>query len=235
MLERLRADERARVLLLATAAFALTSAFCVSFLAVRAIRTEHYAFGFFVWNLTLAWVPWLAAVAAERARGAWLRVALLAGWLLFLPNALYVVTDLWHIRHPNGHFNWFDLMMGVSFAWTSALLGFGSLVLVQRLVTGMVGSVAGWAVAFGSLGLSGLGVYLGRFRRWNSWDTLLDPRGLLADLWHMARHPFAEPRTIAFSILFAAFGVTTYLVILALGRLATPAAPAVPATRRPLI
>lgn len=58
--------------------------------------------GYLLWNLVLAWIPLLFAVALGWARrlqlGGLALVALGAGWLLFLPNAPYMVTDLVHLQ-----------------------------------------------------------------------------------------------------------------------------------------
>ena len=76
---------------------------------------------------------------------------------------------------------WHDVALLTTFAWTGLLLGFVSVYLVQQTVAhGRRDRQASCALA--ALGLSGLGVYLGRYLRWNSWDLLVQPREVLADI-----------------------------------------------------
>ncbi|MGL4650560.1 MAG: DUF1361 domain-containing protein, partial [Caldilineaceae bacterium] len=125
-------------LLLATA-LVLSSALSVGMLALRMAYSGHFTFRFLNWNLFLAWLPlgfalvaWLLQGETERPR---LRVLpLLALWLLFLPNAPYIVTDLIHLSHREPVPLWFDLFLLLSYAWNGLILGFVSLRLVQDLL-----------------------------------------------------------------------------------------------------
>lgn len=212
-------DLESRPALRATSrALGLASALSIAYVLVRARVERDLAFVFLLWNLLLAWVPWRCALAAARNDG-WRRALWLATWLAFLPNSYYVVTDLRHVTHSPQSINWVDLMAVVWCAWTSAMFGFASLVLVQHQVARAHGAISGWITALGALALSGFGVYLGRFRRWNSWDALLDPLALLSDVWTQVRHPFRHAVGTGFSITFAAFVITTYLAIVAIAHL----------------
>jgi uncharacterized membrane protein len=158
-------------------------------LALELVRERHYGaldFQFLLWNLFLAWVPFiLALVVYDRYRRGTPLVRLLpalALWLLFLPNAPYIVTDFVHLSAGRIPPLWFDGVELSTFAWTGMLLGFVSLYLVHAVVRHRFGAVAGWAGAFGVLALVSAGVFLGRVKRWNSWDVLTQPRSLLAQL-----------------------------------------------------
>jgi uncharacterized membrane protein len=213
-------------------ALALSSGLSVAMYAARVWYTGHLHYLFMLWNLFLAWIPLWFALAAwvAYARHTWLRypVFVLCAffWLLFFPNALYVVTDLIHLRPQSYLPQWYDAIMFAAFAWAGLCLGFVSLYLMQTLVARSAGWAAGWLFALASLGLSGFGVYLGRFLRWNSWDLLTRPSSLLADIWNHVRHPLAHPRTYAVSLLFAAFFVSAYIVLFAFRHLQPEHAPA---------
>jgi uncharacterized membrane protein len=188
-------------------------------LAARVVHTRHLAYAFLVYNLALAWIPLGFALAAH-AVSEWrsrLGVALtgfaLAGWLLFFPNAPYLMTDLMHLRMQSNPLFWLDLVALQAFAWTGLALGFVSLDLVQRLVARRVGRAASWLFVGAVMGLSAFGVYLGRFRRWNSWDVARDPLGLVSDVAGMLLHPFAHAHVMAFSAMLAAFLLTAYAVV----------------------
>jgi uncharacterized membrane protein len=80
---------------LAIVALLAASALCVATVEVRTHETGDPYYRFLVWNLILAWVPLLFAVAAyRRARrgGDVFVVLLLVPWLLFFPNAPYLLT-----------------------------------------------------------------------------------------------------------------------------------------------
>ena len=86
---------------LALAALALASAFCISLLVARWVYSEPGAYRFLAWNLFLAWIPLVAAVTVydmhRRGVGLSRLLPLAALWLLFLPNAPYLLTDLIHL------------------------------------------------------------------------------------------------------------------------------------------
>jgi uncharacterized membrane protein len=134
---------------------------------------------FLLWNLVLAWIPLGPALLASvlyRHDGRLLRlVPLLAVWLLFLPNAPYIVTDVVHLREALAAPRWFDALEIGSFAATGLLLGFVSLVLVHAVLRDRVGSATAARLVAAILVLTGVGVYLGRHLRWNSWDLLTRP------------------------------------------------------------
>ncbi len=91
-------------------------------------------------------------------------------WLVFFPNAPYIITDLLHLSAQDGVPVWYDLILLSAFAWTGAMLGMISLGLMHVLVARVAGGAWSWIFVLGVLMLSGFGVYLGRFPRWNSWD-----------------------------------------------------------------
>lgn len=207
------------------AALAFTSVVCVGLFALRVFLThDTVTYRWLIWNLFLAWLPMLGALVAynlaqTRAWGAWLLVAPCAlFWLLFLPNAPYLITDLVHLRPQDALLFWYDLAMIVSGVLSGVLLGAVSLLLMQSLVTHALGRFVGWCFALGAIGLSSFGVYLGRFGGWNSWDIFFAPRAVLQDVYDHLWHPLAHVREIGFSLLFAVLFLAVYFVIAALAQ-----------------
>jgi uncharacterized membrane protein len=161
------------------ASAALASALAVALLAGRMLRTENGAFGFLLWNLFLAWVPWLASLCCTSSRGVG-RFAWLPLWLVFFPNAPYLVTDFVHLRARPPVPVWYDVGMLTAFAWAGLILAVTSLRAIHGRVAERLGALAGWVFVACVAGASGFGIYLGRVLRWNSWDVLRSP-------WELAR------------------------------------------------
>lgn len=135
------------------------------------------------WNLALAWFPLGVVLVLRDLRTAgftsrWLLGTGLALWLAFLPNAPYIITDLFHIRHIDEPLLWFDTMTLFLFAQTGLLAGLYSILIVHRLLRPLIGAGFSWVLILSSQLLSGFGIYLGRFGRWNSWDVLTSPSSL---------------------------------------------------------
>jgi uncharacterized membrane protein len=211
-------SSRARVLVFVT--LALSTAFCLALLAVRPRIVGSFGHVYLVWNLFLAWIPFaVALVISERGkhgRAGLGQVALVGAWLVFLPNAPYIVTDLIHLPTSGADPLWFDAVLYVAFAWTGLLLGLVSLLLVHRTVRRALGAVWGWALVAGAVALCGVGIYLGRFLRWNSWDVLTNPGGLVTDLTRFA-DPTGAPAVIA--AIFAGFIGVAYLAMYTMAQL----------------
>jgi uncharacterized membrane protein len=164
--------------------------------------------------LALAWLPYLfslLAVGANR-RYPWWGV-LLPGfaWLLFFPNAPYMITDLVHLQPRAPIPVWYDGVLLTAFAWTGCLLAVASLEAIHSLVRQRLGRAFSWLFVFVTLGLTGLGVYLGRFLGWNSWDLFTNPRAILADVLARVLNPLDHIGAYGVTIVFAVFLLVFYL------------------------
>lgn len=205
-------------------ALVFASGVCVSLVVARIGWTRNLDYSFLIWNLFLAWLPLGLAVLASEAyrRGgteSWAFRGLAASWLLFFPNAPYIFTDLIHLTARfHGRF-WIDLALILSCALTGLILGFLSLFLMQGVVRRRFGRAASWIFIAGVAGLSGFGIYLGRFLRFNSWDVVLQPLALCRGLMAWAANPLAHPTAYAFPALFATFVFISYLMLYALTHL----------------
>jgi uncharacterized membrane protein len=198
-------------------ALILASLLSCALVAVRAYYAGTTAYLFFFWNLFLAWVPVGAALvfyglAARQSRAWALLAAAAVVWLLFFPNAPYIVTDIVHLREIPPVPYWYDIVCVMAFAQTGLFLGYLSLYLMQEVIRAWMGRLAGWLFALTMLGLSGLGVYLGRFLRWNSWDALVDPIGIMRGVARVA-NPWNDATPLAFSTTFFAFSLVCYLIV----------------------
>ena len=208
---------------LALASLALASALCVGSLLARWAYGEPGAYHFLAWNLFLAWIPLAAAIAVYDAsrRGTKLSrlLPLAALWLLFLPNAPYLLTDFVHLGSRDDAPLWFDISLFGSFAWTGMLLGFLSIFVMQAVVRRAYGWIWSWVLVGGSLAASSFGIYLGRVLGWNSWDLVLRPGALLADIWARIADPLAYPRGVGMTLALTAVLWTGYLTLYAFARL----------------
>jgi len=142
-----------------------------------------------------------------------IRIAWFAAWILFLPNAPYIATDFVHLAPSPPVPLWFDVALILSCAATGLLLGFSSVAEVQAVITRSSGRATGWGVAVGALLLSGFGIYLGRFLRWNSWDALVRPKELARYVAPRASHPLSHPRTFAVTLIYGVGLVLGYVAL----------------------
>jgi len=200
------------------------SSFCTGILLVRIIWTDQIRYIFLGWNLFLAWVPLLITLflngrlKAGSQNKFYFSVGLLV-WLLFLPNAPYIITDLLHLKGNTHVPIWFDSILVFSFALAGLLTGLFSLYLAHRIIDRLFSEFIGWISIIACVGLAGFGVYLGRIERWNSWDLFTNPIRLLTDSLQQATNPMAIKMTLAFTCLLLFF----YLLFLSLVQLKTHA------------
>jgi uncharacterized membrane protein len=198
-----------------------------------------------LWDLALGWTPlllaWLLHRAADRSvnapRRAWRRGVLLllaAGWLLFFPNAPYLITELIHldVRHYGPSERaiptwlrfladgprravppWLDLLLLISVAWCGVMLTFGSLGLIHAMILRRLRrGTAALAVCLLIL-LASFGVALGRFDRFNSWDVFKKPGTVAWRIGHHVVEPADDPRVLVSTIVLAALLAIGYFTI----------------------
>jgi uncharacterized membrane protein len=182
----------------------MLSGMSIMMLIARCLLTQDFFFSLLSWNLFLAWVPLLIVLAVRQVSGqGWLPAGArwmgLAVWLLFLPNAPYIITDLFHVRHVSEQTLWFDTMMIFLFALTGLLAGLYSQLLVHRLLNQLFGKRLTWLAMLACLVLTSFGIYLGRYGRWNSWDLVTDPLALAEALVVSLQNPVALKLTLSYT------------------------------------
>lgn len=174
-----------------------------------------------LWNLFLATIPLLWSTAFHRAlqRKSYAAACVAFSlWLLFLPNAPYILTDLIHLA-PRSHVpEWFLLAMLLSCAGTGTLLGYISLMDVHREIERTFNKTTGWLVASGALMLCGFGIYIGRFLRWNSWNVLTSPLALLKTVLRQFIDAGPHPHPAGVTLIFGTGLIVGYLALRSLAR-----------------
>lgn len=178
-------------------------------------------------NLALAWAPYVFAVAAvwcyrqdRRRRGRlWLPIFL---WLLFFPNAPYLVTDWLYLPGWTDEL-WYSIGLMIAFSMCGLMLAVVSLYLVHCVIDSTYGATLGWCVAGSAIALGGAGIYLGRFVRLNSWEVFTDPTRLMELLLRRAEDPRQDRQFLAFSGTASLLMILWYALLLSLRR--APAGP----------
>ena len=185
------------------------SLLCLAVSLFRFVYTDTKVFLFLNWNLFLAFVPWaLSSVVMLRPRlrqSKWMLALLLCLWLLFFPNAPYILTDLFHLRLNSSMPVWFDLVLILLYAWTGLLFGFLSLWDIESVLRKGVKPWMVTAISVILLFAGSFGIYIGRYLRWNSWDILTSPFQLLYDIGDRFVNPFSHPRTWGMTLLMGVF------------------------------
>ena len=171
-------------------------------------------------NLFLAWIPivcvsialffFLTSVTSQL----WLVILLLCIWFVFFPNSTYLVTEFHHLKEEvNTVPFWFDTIVILSLALCGVLLGGFSLLLIHRMLDLSVSPVFSWILIILYLFVSNVGIYIGRFLRFNSWDVLTNPLGLVKNVLDVLKDPQKARSLLLFSILFTVFLLTFYLFL----------------------
>lgn len=205
----------------------------------RILYVNNLGYIFLLWNLFLAWIPFQLSMLLPKisSKSKWLKITVFSTWLLFFPNALYLVTDLIHLEDKGSAPLWYDAILLFTGASTGLIMAFASLYKVEIFLQHSVSlnvshhssvltkRIFGFvlkkedklnykkrmllfrhAVAVTCLFLGSIGVYVGRFLRWNSWDVITDPLSLIEQVTNYVLYSpgYVRPWSITciFTILF---------------------------------
>jgi uncharacterized membrane protein len=202
----------------------LSSLLAYAFYAYRVVYSGTSNYSNLIPNLFLAWLPYLFSVLAVLAYRShpnrWWNVATFGIlWLVFFPNAWYMVTDFYHLDPRPPVPLWFDISLIAIFAFTGCFLAIVSLRSIHLVIERFAGRIIGWLFALSTLGLGSLGVYLGRFSRFNSWDVLLHPTAVFQDIAYNILNPLDNLGFIGFTLMFTSIMLVFYLMFV------TPSSP----------
>lgn len=190
--------------------------FIVGMLTLRISYANNIRYSFLLWNLFLAWVPFQLSVTLTNAANAnkWYRYFLLLSWLLFFPNALYIITDLIHLDESNGDVPvWYDAILLFTSAITGLIMAFVSLYQVEIFLKKNISRKHTGKLIMAALFLGSFGVYVGRFLRWNSWSIITKPQLLFADISMHFFLPFQHYKTWVVTLLLTCLFSLLYFAI----------------------
>lgn len=192
-------------------------AVCIALVAFRVAYSDSVRHTGLIWNLFLAWIPFMLAYVAHAIswRRLWLYlvIPLIAFmWLIFFPNAPYMLTDLQDLaRVSTSAPLWYDVIIVVWCSWTAMLLGIVSLYLMQNIVVRTFNRFIGWSFVFAISAMSSFGIYIGRFVRLNSWDILQDPAETAVSILGVIIDP--SRRLAAFTLSYTFFFLFVYVLL----------------------
>ena len=169
---------------------------------------------FLLWNLFLGLVPLLVACAVFFLFEKLNKILIwCAGflWLLFYPNAPYMLSDLIHINQTSSVVL-YDALIIFSLSMLSVFYGFYSIKIMQFTFKRLVGNKTAYTMTTASILLSSFGIYLGRILRLNSWDLFTHPMEVLREIIDHLFPVTKNPVTYVIIILFS--GIQFMLLLL---------------------
>jgi uncharacterized membrane protein len=197
----------------------LSVAFTMTMLVVRMVYSSTLDYRFYGWNTFLAAIPYLISTQVLKLRKLNGTAMLMLGvWLLFLPNAPYIITDLLHYEERPPVPFWYDILLVISAAWNGLILGLVSLMNVENFLLRYLRKVWVNTIVCVCLLLCGYGIFIGRFLRFNSWDMVTEPGTLM---YTSAKHvllPQRYSKLWVFTLLFAVLLGIIYYTLKVLSR-----------------
>jgi uncharacterized membrane protein len=181
-------------------------AFCLALLLVRIIKTEQFSYAFLTWNLFLAFIPYYLIKKFKHAHSKPIQIFTIGSTILFLPNAPYILTDLFHLRERIAAPMWFDLILILSFAFLGMVFFVSCVSKLLLIINEMFGSgLITSSFKFFIMASSAYGIYLGRYLRFNSWDLVSDPINLARQMFYSVFSQNCYKETLSVTITFTIF------------------------------
>lgn len=182
----------------------LSTLYCFVFLMIRNVVEQNNTYNFLVWNLFLGFLPFIIAYFLQYwipgRNAAWWYLGLFT-WLIFYPNAPYMITDLIHVDQKEADVI-YDTLMIFSFSILSLFYGFFSLRIAYSLFLQKLSARGSQIALYACILLSSFGIYLGRILRLNSWDIATHPIQTAITIWEHLVPVTRNPVTYIIIILF---------------------------------
>ncbi len=173
--------------------------FCALLLTMRIKVTHSFFYLFLIWNLFLAFIPYVITFVLGSQKkwqcSSWILIPTFGIWLLFLPNTPYLISDLQHLKHATHKTIWYDAMLLFVFASYGLYIMTLTIREMRQILSHKIDKKWLGLLLIPIFILCGFGMYLGRFLRWNSWDILQNPMSLFEDIIMRIKHPFIYSQT----------------------------------------
>lgn len=185
-------------------------------LFLASVHTTHtWKFAYLNWNLFLAWTPllftfWLLKVLKRKLWSSWEALLVTIIWLTFLPNSFYMISDFVHILEVPPQQVLFMVVVFASFIFNGVMLGYLSLFQIHHELLTRVSKRTSATLMGLVLALCSFAIYLGHDLRWNSWDILRDPGGILVDISNHVTDAIAYTTAASFFVLLGSLYVVVW-------------------------
>lgn len=194
------------------------SILCIIFYAYRALISQTFRYDFVLGNLALAWLglafSWLLVQQLKKRRWlSWQNLGLTALWLIFLPDTWYVLTDFLHVRPTGEVSELYDIVLMSILVVCGFVLGFASLFLVHKELSRRLSAQKSALLIALVIFLSSFAIYLGRVLRWNSWDVIANPGGLVLNVSDRIIDPLGHQRALNITGLFFVLICSIYFAL----------------------
>lgn len=185
---------------------------------LRVAGTHNSTYWFLFWNLVLGWVPVLImwTLLKSLKTHSWkepLPVLLTLLWLGFLPNSFYLMSDLIHLQSTGDIGILFDVVLFLSCIWNGVIAGMLSVYMAHRELVKRFSTNVSNSLITGVFLLTSLAIYLGRTLRWNTWDVIINPAGLLFDVSERIINPLDHPQFLVTTLTFFVLLGSMYYVV----------------------
>ncbi len=183
-----------------------------------AFQNGNLTYSYMFWNLFLAWLPLILVVSLlrfikTRRWSSWPGIGLSLLWLIFLPNSFYMVSDLIHLQDEPRADVLFDAVMLTSFVINGLILGYISLYLFHLQLKRRLPATTARNMVGIILLLCSFAIYLGRELRWNTWDVIFNPAGILFDISDRIVKPATYPEMFVVTGIFFVLLAGLYYVL----------------------
>lgn len=185
----------------------------VALISFRAFLWGTPSFNFLFWNIFLALIPLMisSALLLQQRKKIIHKIVFITGlllWLLFIPNAPYLITDIIHL----GEIKMVPVLFDTFLLFNTALLGVSvfclSLSQMEKIISQKMSQRKTSIFISVIILLISFGMYLGRFARFNSWDFFTNHQSLIGHIWKVVNK--AEPQAFLYTLLFFLFLFLTY-------------------------
>lgn len=183
---------------------------------LRIILFGNNTFIYIFWNIFLAFVSFFISsiLLLNTDKENIIKPLFIIGfilWILFLPNAPYVVTDFIHLGRIRAVPVMYDMFLLFSAAYASLLLGLYSISHMEKiLLLKFTKKITNILILIIIL-FTGFGVYLGRFLRFNSWDFFINHNSLVTSIWKISTESNGYANVFGYTLLFFIFIYVSYL------------------------
>ncbi|MES2411409.1 MAG: DUF1361 domain-containing protein [Bacteroidota bacterium] len=155
----------------------------ITLMLLRVKITHDIYLLFLIWNLFLGYIPFFLSTEIKKTvPGTYKFYFIFFGWLLFLPNSFYLLTDFVHLHHNSDLQYLFDALLLACFSVAGFYAGISSMLHIHQLLEMKYTEKRSRQLIAIICYLASFGVYLGRILRFNSWDILSKPIDLFANI-----------------------------------------------------